>query len=76
MCEQGENIYGYGWDEYDVWDGGVQLIYDDGNKIDIIILFVKIVGGEYGGSWVVCIKGQVQEGVLVDFKIMVYYYIV
>ena len=48
---------GYGWDEYDVRNGGQQTIRDDGNKIDITTSFVKIPGGTNGGSWAVRVKG-------------------
>ncbi|KAL2207584.1 glycoside hydrolase [Sarocladium strictum] len=74
-CEQGENIHGYGWDEFDAREGGVQSIHDDGNKIDITTSFVKIPGGEHGGSWAARIKGEVQGGAPADLKTMVYYYI-
>ena len=48
---------GYGWDEYDVRNGGQQTIHDSGNKIDITTSFVKIPGGTNGGSWAVRVKG-------------------
>ena len=48
---------GYGWDEYDVRQGGLQTIHDAGNKVDITTEFVKIPGGKHGGSWGVRVKG-------------------
>lgn len=56
-CEQHEGMAGYGWDEYDVRNGGQQTIHDAGNKIDITTSFVKIPGGTNGGSWAVRVKG-------------------
>lgn len=53
----------------------MQSIHDDGNKIDLTTSFVKIPGGENGGSWAARIKGTVQEGAPADTKTMVYYYI-
>lgn len=49
---------GYGWDEYDVRTGGSQTIHDAGNHIDITTEFVKIPGGQHGGSWAVRVKGK------------------
>ena len=74
-CEQGEDIHGYGWDEYDARTGGIQSIHDDGNGIDITTSFVKVPGGGQGGNWGARIKGQVQEGKPKDFKYMLFYFI-
>lgn len=52
---------GYGWDEYDVRQGGRQTIHDAGNKLDLTTEFVKFPGGEHGGSWGVRIKGTPRE---------------
>ena len=52
---------GYGWDEYDVRNGGRQTIHDAGNMIDITTEFVKFPGGEHGGSWGVRVKGTPRE---------------
>ena len=60
-CEQHEGMAGYGWDEYDVRHGGRQTIHDAGNSIDIMTEFVKIPGGEHGGSWGVRIKGTPRD---------------
>lgn len=47
-CEQGDNMAGYGWEEYDVRTGGSQVIRDQGNMINIQTQFVKVEGGEHG----------------------------
>ena len=60
-CEQHEGMVGYGWDEYDVRLGGRQTIHDAGNTVDITTEFVKIPGGEHGGSWGVRVKGTPRE---------------
>ena len=60
-CEQGDHMAGYGWEEYDVRDGGRQTIYDDGNKVDITTEFVKFPGGRHGGSWGVRVRGTPRE---------------
>ncbi|GKU01974.1 mannosyl-oligosaccharide glucosidase [Fusarium langsethiae] len=74
-CEQGEDIHGYGWDEYDARIGGVQSIHDKGNNIDLTTTFVKIPGGSHGGSWAARIKGELREGAAKDTKTMLFYYI-
>lgn len=60
-CEQHEGMAGYGWDEYDIRMGGQQTIHDSGNSIDITTSFVKIPGGQNGGSWAARIKGVPRE---------------
>lgn len=60
-CEQHEGMAGYGWDEYDVRQGGRQTIHDAGNSMDITTEFVKIPGGTHGGSWAVRVKGTPRE---------------
>ncbi|KAF6241423.1 hypothetical protein HO173_000133 [Letharia columbiana] len=60
-CEQHEGMAGYGWDEYDVRYGGRQTIHDAGNSIDITTEFIKIPGGQHGGSWGVRVKGTPRE---------------
>ncbi|KAL2039100.1 hypothetical protein N7G274_008149 [Stereocaulon virgatum] len=60
-CEQHEGMAGYGWDEYDVRLGGRQTIHDAGNSIDITTEFVKIPGGQNGGSWGVRVKGTPRD---------------
>ncbi len=60
-CEQNEGMAGYGWEEYDARNGGRQVIHDTGNKIDLIIDFVKVPGGQNGGSWAARIKGTPRD---------------
>ena len=60
-CEQHEGMAGYGWDEYDVRQGGRQTIHDAGNTVDITTEFVKIPGGKHGGSWGVRVKGTPRD---------------
>ncbi|KAG5970953.1 hypothetical protein E4U55_001392 [Claviceps digitariae] len=74
-CEQGQDIHGYGWDEYDARTGGVQTIHDQGNKIDITTSFVKIPGGTHGGSWAARISGKLHEHAPRNSKTVVYYYV-
>ena len=52
---------GYGWEEYDIRHGGRQIIHDAGNGLDVTIDFVKVPGGNHGGSWAARIKGMPHE---------------
>jgi mannosyl-oligosaccharide glucosidase len=52
---------GYGWDEYDIRRGGRQSIRDAENSVDITIDFVKVPGGQHGGSWAARVKGVPRE---------------
>lgn len=74
-CEQGEDIRGYGWDEYDARIGGVQSIHDESNKIDLTTTFVKIPGGNHGGSWAARIRGELRADAPKNTKTMLFYYI-
>ncbi|PFH63066.1 hypothetical protein XA68_18203 [Ophiocordyceps unilateralis] len=74
-CEQGNDIPGYGWDEFDARTGGVQTIHDEGNNIDIITSFVKIPGGGHGGSWAARIKGAPRASAPPKLKTTVVYYL-
>jgi mannosyl-oligosaccharide glucosidase len=65
---------GYGWDEYDVRSGGQQTIHDAGNLIDITTSFVKIPGGNNGGSWAVRIKGTPRTDASPNLKSTVVFY--
>ena len=67
-CEQNEGMAGYGWDEYDVRQGGKQAIHDTRNGIDLSTEFVKFPGGDHGGSWGVRVKGTLREGSPADLK--------
>ncbi|RMD43454.1 hypothetical protein DV735_g1672, partial [Chaetothyriales sp. CBS 134920] len=59
-CEQHQGMQGYGWDEYDNDRGGRHVIHDTGNKIDLVIEFVKVPGAA-GGSWAARVKGTLRE---------------
>ncbi|KAK7749607.1 Processing alpha glucosidase I [Cytospora paraplurivora] len=74
-CEQHQGMAGYGWDEYDTRNGGVQTIHDAGNGIDITTSFVKVPGGGNGGSWAARIKGVPRSGIPDDVKTQVLLYV-
>lgn len=65
---------GYGWDEYDVRKGGRQTIHDVGNFIDLTIDFVKIPGGNHGGSWAARVKGVPRDDAPEDTHTSIVFY--
>ncbi|KAL3471791.1 glycoside hydrolase [Aspergillus californicus] len=73
-CEQNEGMAGYGWDEYDVRKGGRETIHDAGNSIDLTFDFIKVPGGQHGGSWAARVKGVPREDALPDQPTTVVFY--
>ncbi|KAJ7905251.1 glycoside hydrolase [Mycena olivaceomarginata] len=57
-CDQGDGITSYTWTEYDTREGGVQVIQDGPNNVKITTEFLKVAGGDHGGSWAARIKGE------------------
>jgi mannosyl-oligosaccharide glucosidase len=57
-CEQGDGLDGYTWTVFDAREGGVQVIKDGKNNLKITTEFLKVPGGEHGGSWAARIKGE------------------
>jgi mannosyl-oligosaccharide glucosidase len=57
-CDQGDNLDSYTWTEYDTREGGVQVIKDSANNVKITTEFLKVAGGDHGGSWGARIKGE------------------
>ncbi|KAF8226175.1 glycoside hydrolase family 63 protein [Tricholoma matsutake] len=57
-CDQTDNLDSYTWTEYDTREGGVQVINDGANNVRITTEFLKVAGGEHGGSWAVRVKGE------------------
>ncbi|KAG5650166.1 hypothetical protein H0H81_000476, partial [Sphagnurus paluster] len=57
-CDQGDKLDSYTWTEYDARQGGVQVIRDSANNVKITTEFLKIPGGDHGGSWAARVKGE------------------
>ncbi|GJE97097.1 glycoside hydrolase family 63 protein [Phanerochaete sordida] len=57
-CDQGDNLDSYTWTEFDAREGGVQVIKDSMNNVKLTTEFLKIPGGQHGGSWAARIKGE------------------
>lgn len=57
-CEQGDELKGYTWTEHDLRYGGVQVLNDTFNNVQITTEWLKVPGGDNGGSWAARIKGR------------------
>ncbi|KAF9533425.1 glycoside hydrolase [Crepidotus variabilis] len=57
-CDQAHNLDTYTWTEYDTREGGVQVIKDGANNVKLTTEFLKVAGGDHGGSWAARIKGE------------------
>jgi mannosyl-oligosaccharide glucosidase len=65
---------GYGWEEYDIRNGGRQAIHDAGNNLDLTIDFLKVPGGSHGGNWAARIKGVPREDAPANLVTTVVFY--
>lgn len=72
-CEQGGDMQGYGWDEYDARTGGRQTIHDKGNQIDLTIDFVKAAGPN-GGSWAARVQGTPMKAASKDLVTSLFFH--
>lgn len=57
-CDQGDNLETYTWTEYDTREGGVQVLKDRTNNVKLTTEFLKVAGGDHGGSWAARVKGE------------------
>jgi len=57
-CEQGDGLDSYTWTQYDPREGGIQEIKDSRNNVKITTEFLKVPGGDHGGSWAARVKGE------------------
>ncbi|PVF95183.1 glycoside hydrolase [Serendipita vermifera] len=57
-CTQSDQLDSYTWTEHDMRQGGVQVIKDSNNNLDLKIQWLKVPGGQHGGSWAARIIGK------------------
>ncbi|KZS99305.1 glycoside hydrolase [Sistotremastrum niveocremeum HHB9708] len=57
-CDQDDGLESYTWTHYDPREGGVQVLKDGKNNLQLTIEWLKIPGGEHGGSWAARVKGE------------------
>ncbi|KAJ8078522.1 Processing alpha glucosidase I [Marasmius tenuissimus] len=56
-CEQGDELKKYTWTKF-TREGGTQVIEDALNNVQITTEFLRVPGGDHGGSWAARIKGK------------------
>ncbi|KAH9053836.1 glycoside hydrolase [Lactarius vividus] len=57
-CDQGDGLDGYTWTQFDPREGGIQVVKDPHNNVQVTTELLKVAGGEHGGSWAARIKGE------------------
>jgi mannosyl-oligosaccharide glucosidase len=57
-CDLADGLDSYTWKAYDAREGGVQVLKDSKNNVEITTEFLKVAGGDNGGSWAARIKGK------------------
>ncbi|KAI0262885.1 glycoside hydrolase [Gloeopeniophorella convolvens] len=57
-CDQGDDLDSYTWTQFDPRDGGIQVLKDSTNNVQVTTELLKVPGGEHGGSWAARIKGE------------------
>ncbi|KAG7005728.1 hypothetical protein G7Y79_00018g045350 [Physcia stellaris] len=50
-CEQDEGMAGYGWASYDIRKGGVHIVNDTKNRVDLLVRYAKIQGSDSHEDW-------------------------
>jgi mannosyl-oligosaccharide glucosidase len=60
-CEQSDRMSEYGWSRYHPRTGGVQIIVDPENNLNLTITLVKIADGTMKGSWGVHVDGKLRN---------------
>ncbi|KAF9933513.1 Processing alpha glucosidase I [Mortierella alpina] len=57
-CEERDGLEKYGWLKHDGRNFGVQQLKDTRNNVELTTEFIKVSGGEHGGSWGARISGK------------------
>ncbi|KAF9932232.1 Processing alpha glucosidase I [Linnemannia zychae] len=57
-CEEGDKLEKYGWLKHDGRTFGTQQLKDTRNNVELTTEFIKIPGGNHGGSWGARISGK------------------
>ncbi|KAF9228032.1 glycoside hydrolase family 63 protein [Gyrodon lividus] len=57
-CDQGDGLDSYTWTIFDPRHGGVQVLEDSPNNVEITTELLKVAGGQHGGSWAARVKGK------------------
>ena len=57
-CDQNDGLSSYTWTEHDMREGAVQVLKDPLNNLELTTEWLKIPGGNHGGSWAARITGK------------------
>ncbi|KAG0203804.1 Processing alpha glucosidase I [Mortierella sp. GBA30] len=57
-CEERDGFEKYGWLKHDGRSFGIQQLKDTRNNVELITEFIKVPGGDHGGSWGARISGR------------------
>ncbi|KAG0295720.1 Processing alpha glucosidase I [Dissophora globulifera] len=72
-CEEQDGFEKYGWLKADGRTFGVQQLKDTRNNVELTTDFIKVPGGEHGGSWGARISGKpIREGEPMSIAAMYY----
>ncbi|EUC62183.1 mannosyl-oligosaccharide glucosidase [Rhizoctonia solani AG-3 Rhs1AP] len=72
-CEQGDELSGYTWTEHDMREGGVQVLKDPYNNLELTTEWLKVPGGSHGGSWAARIKGKPLDPTKISRNSLIFY---
>ena len=64
-CDQGDGLDHYTWTQFDAREGGIQILKDSQNNVQVTTELLMVDGGEHGGSWAARIKGKpIMKGII------------
>ncbi|CCO28040.1 mannosyl-oligosaccharide glucosidase [Rhizoctonia solani AG-1 IB] len=72
-CDQGDGLTGYTWTEQDLREGGAQVLKDPYNNLELTTEWLKIPGGNHGGSWAARIKGRPLDPTKISRNSLIFY---
>ncbi|CAE6460436.1 unnamed protein product [Rhizoctonia solani] len=72
-CDQGDGLAGYTWTEQDLREGGVQVLKDPYNNLELTTEWLKVPGGNHGGSWAARIKGKPLDPTKISRNSLIFY---
>ncbi|QRW27438.1 glycoside hydrolase family 63 protein [Rhizoctonia solani] len=72
-CDQGDGLAGYTWTEQDLREGGVQVLKDPYNNLELTTEWLKVPGGSHGGSWAARIKGKPLDSTKISRNSLIFY---
>ncbi|KAG8755563.1 Processing alpha glucosidase I [Ceratobasidium sp. 428] len=72
-CEQGDDLRSYTWTEHDMRQGAIQVLKDPHNNLELKTEWLKIPGGDHGGSWAARISGKPLDNSTVSRNSLVFY---